>query len=298
MHEFVLCRVELEPSPTPVCFTCISMKQEVIYPSAAATSLSVSLSLSVQQTLISLPSKVTDSVFSSSKLSAFPFICTWERPWPHTLPLCVLPSAHGPPLYKALFACVCQCVSVWVGKWTCMSTLCVYVFLTLCLTSSVFTFMNRCMQFFADSPRCTAVYLNCCTSGSLSILWCFLRSSLCCRSITGSCFIPERVRVHLVPVWIGLQGNEWLSLLLKDGLRGIKHPSFASFLTLRSKKVFFSFFFSVIHYSGFLYSPSSLPCLHIMSTGVQIMHAYVCKNMQIPCCGTPINTDECKHDLM
>lgn len=137
---------------------------------------------------------------------------------------------------------VCQCVSVWVGKWTCMSTLCVYVFLTLCLTSSVFTFMNRCMQFFADSPRCTAVYLNCCTSGSLSILWCFLRSSLCCRSITGSCFIPERVRVHLVPVWIGLQGNEWLSLLLKDGLRGIKHPSFASFLTLRSKKVFFSFF--------------------------------------------------------
>lgn len=242
MHEFVLCRVELEPSPTPVCFTCISMKQEVIYPSAAATSLSVSLSLSVQQTLISLPSKVTDSVFSSSKLSAFPFICTWERPWPHTLPLCVLPSAHGPPLYKALFACVCQCVSVWVGKWTCMSTLCVYVFLTLCLTSSVFTFMNRCMQFFADSPRCTAVYLNCCTSGSLSILWCFLRSSLCCRSITGSCFIPERVRVHLVPVWIGLQGNEWLSLLLKVGLRGIKHPSFASFLTLRSKKVFFSFF--------------------------------------------------------
>lgn len=138
MHEFVLCRVELEPSPTPVCFTCISMKQEVIYPSAAATSLSVSLSLSVQQTLISLPSKVTDSVFSSSKLSAFPFICTWERPWPHTLPLCVLPSAHGPPLYKALFACVCQCVSVWVGKWTCMSTLCVYMFLTLCLTSSVY----------------------------------------------------------------------------------------------------------------------------------------------------------------
>lgn len=119
------------------------------------------------------------------------------------------------------------------------------------------------------------LYLNCCTSGSLSILWCFLRSSLCCRSVTGSCFVPERVRVHLVPVWIGLQGNEWLSLLLKDGLRGIKHPSFASFLTLRSKKFFI--FFSVIHYSGFLYSPSSLPCLHIMSTGVQIMCAKICK---------------------
>lgn len=55
------------------------------------------------------------------------------------------------PLYKALFACVCQCVSVWVRKWTCMSMLCVYVFLTLCLTSSMFTFTNRCMQFFADS---------------------------------------------------------------------------------------------------------------------------------------------------
>lgn len=36
----VLYRQELEPCPTPVCFTCISMKPEVIYPSAG-----VSLSL-------------------------------------------------------------------------------------------------------------------------------------------------------------------------------------------------------------------------------------------------------------
>ena len=63
-----------------------------------------------------------------------------------------------------------------------------------------------------------------------------------CRSDTGSSSAAEWVRVHLATVWIGLQGNEWLSLLLKDGLRGINIlcGSFASLLSSEAqRKVFF-----------------------------------------------------------
>lgn len=70
VHEFVLCRVELEPSPTPVCFTCISMKRERWF---TLLLQSASLSQPVKQTLISLPGKVTHSVVQLFQSLSSPF---------------------------------------------------------------------------------------------------------------------------------------------------------------------------------------------------------------------------------
>lgn len=122
VHKFVLCRVELEPSPTPVCFTCISMKQEVIYPSIAASlslSLSPSLSLSQSNRHWSLcQARWPTVLLSSSKVSALPFICTWERPWPHA-PLPCSSTLHvdlTSPVSSPVCVRVSVCVFVWLSK--------------------------------------------------------------------------------------------------------------------------------------------------------------------------------------
>lgn len=91
MHEFVFCRVELDPSPDPVCFTCISMKYKVIYPSTA-----ISLSLKpVKQTLISFPGKVTCHIVQllQSLVPRF-YLYLGKALTPHTAPMSQ-PSAGG-----------------------------------------------------------------------------------------------------------------------------------------------------------------------------------------------------------
>ncbi len=259
VHEFVLCRVELEPSPTPVCFTCISMKQEVIYPSTAL-SLSLSLFLSQSNRHWSLcQARWPTVLFSSSKVSSLPFICTWERPWPHTLLSCSS-SLHvdlTSPVSSPVCVCVCVCMLVWVstqrihvcasicGHCTCGS-------MSPCLRVCECSFMSRpgvyCMFYQAlclSSPIGVCVMQdsfwgwNCKFSAEFRYLW--QSGSPCCRSITGSSCVAEWVRVHLATGWIGLQGNEWLSLLLKDGLRGINTlcRSFASFLSAEAQRKVF-----------------------------------------------------------
>lgn len=110
MHEFVLCRVELEPSPTPVCFTCISMKQEVIYPSAAATSLSVCLSLPVSPADIDLFAKQGDrQCFQLFQTLCFPFhLYLGKALTPHVAAMCVAFCTWTSPVQSP----VCMCVSV------------------------------------------------------------------------------------------------------------------------------------------------------------------------------------------
>lgn len=108
MHEFVLCRVELEPSPTPVCFTCISMKQEVIYPSAAATSLSVSLPVSPAD--IDLFVKQGDrQCFQLFQTLCFPFhLYLGKALTPHVAAMCVAFCTWTSLVQSP----VCMCVSV------------------------------------------------------------------------------------------------------------------------------------------------------------------------------------------
>lgn len=108
MHEFVLCRVELEPSPTPVCFTCISMKQEVIYPSAAATSLSVSLPVSPAD--IDLFAKQGDrQCFQLFQTLCFPFhLYLGKALTPHVAAMCVAFCTWTSLVQSP----VCMCVSV------------------------------------------------------------------------------------------------------------------------------------------------------------------------------------------
>lgn len=159
---------------------------------------SVCLSLPVSPADIDLFAKQGDrQCFQLFQTLCFPFhLYLGKALTPHVAAMCVAFCTWTSLVQSP----VCMCVSVRV----CLSWKVDVHVDAMCLRVSDPVPNQLCVYFHeqvhADSPRCTAVYLNCCTSGSLSILWCFLRSSLCCRSVTGSCFIPERVRVHLVPV--------------------------------------------------------------------------------------------------
>ncbi len=300
-----------EPDPC-VFYLHLNEAGEVIYPSTAVSlSLSLSLSLSQSNRHWSLcQARWPTVLFSSSKVSPLPFICTWERPWPHTLLPCSSPlhvDLTSPESSPVL--CVCVCVCLFELADTCMQVcvrcaayVCgcssvsgpVYVDQDLCLCSPIDVCVCEYVQIHFYGAETVNSQQSLGSSESLVCpCWCFgafsrcRQTSLCCRSATGSSYVAEWVRVHLAPVWIGLQGNEWLSLLLKDGLRGINilRRSFASFRSTEAQQKVFQDDLSLFKPS-FLYTRSSLKCVHIILTCVHMLcsHTDVWKH----CCHTYI----------
>lgn len=181
-REFVLCRVELDPSPDPVCFTCISMKHKVIYPSTA-----VSLSLKpVKQTLISFPGKVTCHIVQllQSLVPRF-YLYLGKALTPHTAPVSQ-PRAGGAllPLFDLAGLCAQTCppssepVSV---------------------KSTSRVQLRLCPLKVKISNKVYLPY----TSELAVCGWRW--PSPDCMSVTGSLCVAARVRVHLAPVRMGLE---------------------------------------------------------------------------------------------
>lgn len=97
-----------------MCFTCISMKQKVIYPSTAVSLYlsfphSLSVSQPVKQTLISLPGKVTQTVVQLFQSLSSRFHLYQEKALtPHTAAVSWLSACE--PYLANIESSVCLCV--------------------------------------------------------------------------------------------------------------------------------------------------------------------------------------------
>lgn len=138
-----------EPDPC-VFYLHLNEAREVIYPAFSPPPHHPhrpSLSLSQSNRHWSLcQARWPTVLFSSSKVSSLPFICTWERPWPHTPlpcssrlhvgltpPVCVWASTQSRHMCASvcvglcMHAHMCECSSVCGSE-----RVCVYQALCLC----------------------------------------------------------------------------------------------------------------------------------------------------------------------